>query len=86
MKQEIVYVIVVNKAFDCDEEENVVLVTTDKDKAYKKMDELRNEVYFYSVDNGYCFKECDNCLEAYEDGYASHNHFYVNLYEKTLVN
>jgi len=86
MKQEIVYVIVVNKAFDCDEEENVVLVTTDKDKARKKMDELRNEVYFYSVDNGYCFKECDNCLEAYEDGYASHNHFYVNLYEKTLVN
>lgn len=86
MKEEIVYVIVVNKAFDYDEEENVVLVTTDKDKARKKMDELRNEVYIYSVDNGYCFEEGDNCLEAYEDGYASHEHFYVNFYEKTLVN
>ena len=84
-KEEKAYVIVVNKSVDYDEEENVVLVTTDKDKARKKMDELRNEVYNYSVENGYCFEECDNCLEAYEEGYASHEHFYVSLYERTLV-
>lgn len=80
-----VYVIVVNKSFDFDVEENVALVTTDKDKARKKMDELRNEVYNYSVENGYFYEESDNCVEAYEEGYASHEHFYANLYEKTLV-
>lgn len=84
-KEEKAYIIVVNKAFDCNEDENVVLVTTDKDKAHKKMDELRNEVYNYSIENGYCFEESDNCLETYEEGYASHNHFYVSLYERTLV-
>jgi len=79
------YVIVVNKSVDYDEDENVVLVTTDKDKARKKMDELRDEVYNYSVENDYCFEECDNHLEAYKEGYASHEHFYVSLYEKTLI-
>ena len=80
-----VYVITKSNAYDYEEYNDVVLVTTDKEKAYSKLNDLRDEIREWADENEYVFDDGDTSVEAYEEGYAAQNHCYATLYEKNLV-
>ena len=79
------YVIASDIAHDYMQDSNVVLVTTDRKKALEQFNMHKKAVRKYARENDYEFDEDDTTAEAYEDGYASQNHYYVRLYEKTIV-
>lgn len=81
-----VYVVVTDETYDYEGGIDIVMTTMNKEKAYKKFEELREEVSEWADDNGYEFEGTDTCVEAYEEGYAAQTHFYVTIYEKNLVN
>jgi hypothetical protein len=79
------YVIMSDIAYDYEQNSNVVLVTTDRKKALEQFNMHKKAVRKYAKENEYEFDEGDTTAEAYEDGYAAQNHYYVRLYEKNIV-
>lgn len=80
-----VYVVTKSDTYEGDEYNEVVIVTTDKEKAYSKLNDLREEIKEYADENEYAFDDGENFVEAYEEGYAAQNHYYATLYIKNLV-
>ena len=80
-----VYVVTKSDAYDYEEYNDVVLVTTDKEKAYRKLNDLREEIRELADEKEYVFDEGETSVEAYAEGYAAQNHCYATLYVKNLV-
>ena len=80
-----VYVVTKSDAYDYEEYNDVVLVTTDKEKAYNKLNDLREEIRELADEKEYVFDDGETSVEAYEEGYAAQNHCYATLYVKNLV-
>lgn len=80
-----IYVITKDEAYYYEQSSDVVLVTTDKEKALKEFEKYREEVREYAEENDFVFDDGDTSVECYEEGYASQSHYCVTLYERNLV-
>ncbi|MBS7362210.1 MAG: hypothetical protein KIH03_00205 [Paludibacteraceae bacterium] len=79
------YVITKDEAYYYEQSSDVVLVTTDKEKALKEFEKYREEIREYAEENDFVFDDGDTSVECYEEGYAAQSHYCVTLYERNLV-
>ena len=80
-----VYVITKDESYYYEQSSDVVLVTTDKEKALKEFEKYKEEVREYAEENDFVFDDGDTSVECYEEEYATQSHYCVTLYERNLV-
>lgn len=80
-----VYVITKDEAYYYEQSSDVVLVTTDKEKALKEFEKYREEIREYAEENDFVFDDGDTSVECYEEEYAAQSHYCVTLYKRNLV-
>lgn len=76
------YVITRDEAYDYEQFFDVVLVTTDEQKALVEFEKYKKQVREYAEEKGYIFDDDTMSVECYRDGSAAQDHYYVRLYRK----